>query len=100
MRAGKIIIGTEFVCDSMAKRGAKRPKLVLITSTASEGTRDKIIHKAEFYGVEVRETDITGDELGSLLGKLYAPAAIAISDEGFANEIKSSIDKIREARDV
>ena len=32
-----------------------------------------------------------GDELGRLLGKLYAPAVVAITDDRFAKEIKLAL---------
>ncbi len=91
MRAGKVIIGTESVCSAMAKRGKDRPQLVLISYTASEGTKEKILHKAEFYGVDALSINIDSSELGRLLGKLYAPATVAIVDSRFAEEIRCAI---------
>ena len=88
MRAGKVIIGTEIVCASMAKNGAKKPKVVLISKTASEGTKKKVLWKSEYYRICAIEIDLDGESLGRLLGKLYAPAVIAIVDERFAEEIK------------
>ena len=91
MRAGKVIIGTELVCSSMAKRGKDAPRLVLISSTASDGTRKKILTKSEFYNIEATTIEIDSDELGRLLGKLYAPAVVAITDDRFAEEIRRAI---------
>ena len=89
MRAGKVVIGTELVCTSMSARGKNRARIVLISSTASDGTKKKVSFKGEFYGVETRIIDIDGDELGRLLGKLYAPAAVAIT-VGFLATANSS----------
>ena len=94
MRAGKVVIGTELVCTSMSARGKNRARIVLISSTASEGTKKKVGFKGEFYGVETRIIDIDGDELGRLLGKLYAPAAVAITDDRFAEEIRLALDSV------
>ena len=94
MRAGKVVIGTDLVCASMSKSGAKRARLVLLSSTASEGTKKKIRCKCEFYGVELREIDIDGDRLGQMLGKTFSPAVIAISDDRFAEEIRNAQDSI------
>ena len=69
MRAGKVVIGTEPVCSAMSERASKRARLVLISRTASQGTKDKILHKAEFYG----------------------PATVAIIDDRFAEEINKAI---------
>ena len=86
MRAGKVIIGTESVCSGKAK-----PHLVLIAESASEGTKKKLFTKAEFYGVDTMSINIDSGELGRLLGKLYAPATVAIADEHFAIEIRRAI---------
>ena len=91
MRAGRLIIGTELVCSAMAKGGKDAPRLVLVARGASDGTKKKLSTKAEFYGVDCFEINIDSDELGRLLGKLYAPATLAITDDGFAREIKLAL---------
>ena len=58
MRAGKVIIGTDLVCSSMAKRGNDKAKIVLIARDASEATKKKIIFKSEYYGIEAVVLDI------------------------------------------
>ena len=90
-RAGKVVTGTETVCSAMSERGSKRARLVLISRTASQPTKDKLLHKAEFYGVKIAEIDIDSSERGRLLGKLYAPATVAIIDDRFAEEIKAAL---------
>ena len=96
MRAGKVIIGTELVCSSMAKRGKDAPRLVLISSTASDGTRKKILTKSEFYNIKATAVELDSDELGRLLGKLYAPAVVAITDDRFAEEIMRAISIVKD----
>ena len=91
MRAGKVIIGADPVCKAMAKRGKDRPRLVMVAYNASEGTKKKIFTKAEFYGIEATLIDIDSSELGRLLGKLYAPATVAIADDRFADEIRNAL---------
>lgn len=90
MRAGKLIIGTESVCSAMAKQGKNKPRLIAIASSASEGTKKKLLTKAEFYRIEAIMINIDSSELGRLLGKLYAPATVAICDDRFAEEIKKA----------
>lgn len=94
MRAGKVIIGTELICRALPKRGTSAVRLVLISHTASEPTKKKLLTKCEFYTREAKIIDIDSGELGRLLGKTYAPAAVAITDEGFANEIRKACDAI------
>ena len=88
MRAGKLVIGTEQVCIAMKKRGTVR--LVATARDASDGTKKKIQTKCEFYGIETVQLNMTTDELGAIFGKPYAPACVAITDEGFAKEIKAA----------
>ena len=87
MRAGKIVIGSDLVCKTMARGEAK---LIVLTTDSSSGTKKRIKFKAEYYGVTVTEPNITSSELGKLLGKTYAPATVAVTDEGFATEIKKA----------
>ena len=91
MRAGKVVIGTNQVIAALQARGAGAVQLVLISSDASDGTTKKLTFKCEFYKKTVKRLDIDSSELGRLLGKLYAPAVVAIVDDRFAEEIKRAI---------
>ena len=91
MRAGRIVIGADLVAVAMAKRGKDRPRLVLVSSDASEATKKRAFSKSEFYGIEARQMELTCDELGRLLGKTYSPAVIGITDDGFAEQIKLAL---------
>ena len=91
MRAGKVIIGTELVCNGMKRKGSDRIRLVLISCDASDATKKKILTKSEFYGIEAKEFNIDTAELGRLLGKTFGPATVAICDAGFAKEISKAI---------
>ncbi|MBQ9070094.1 MAG: ribosomal L7Ae/L30e/S12e/Gadd45 family protein [Clostridia bacterium] len=90
MRAGRLIIGTEMVCKAMPQ-GAKAPKLVLVSESASDGTKKKITTKCEFYKIKSVQINMSTDEIGNLLGKTYSPAVIGITDDGFAREIEKLI---------
>ncbi len=87
MRAGKLVIGTELICRALPS-GAVR--LVLVSDNASDATKKKLFNKCEFYGVSAISSDIETEQLGRLLGKTYAPAAIAVKDAGFAKEIEKA----------
>ncbi len=90
MRAGKLVIGTELICRAMPKGSVK---LVLISNEASALTKKKLKAKSEFYNISAIEVDIDTERLGRLLGKTYAPAAVAVVDNGFAAQIKkASVD--------
>jgi len=92
-RAGKVVFGAELVCSEL-KKGPARIRLALVSFGASDGTKKKIRTKCEFYGVPQRELPMTGEELGDLLGKSFAPAVIALTDEGFAKEISAALDSL------
>ena len=93
MRAGKVMIGTDTVCLGMRKRG--NIKLVLLAADASDGTTKKLTFKCEYYKLNIARLDIPASELGRLLGKTYAPAVIAITDDGFAREITKAVAPTR-----
>ena len=88
MRAGKVVIGTEQVIAALTKKGCL--KLVLIARGVSDATMKKITGKCEFYGVNCTVLNMNSDELGDLLGKTYSPAAVGLTDAGFAEEIKKA----------
>lgn len=84
MRAGKLVVGTEQVCISMAKG---KILLCLVSAEASEGTKKKLRTKCEFYSVRMITHDINIGELGRIIGKTYAPACVGVTDENFAEAI-------------
>ena len=88
MRAGKLVIGTEPVCRAMAKG---TPKLVLVSLSASEGTKKKLTVKCDFYGIPYLMLPVEAEILGKQLGKTYTPMAIAVCDSGFSEEIKKAL---------
>ena len=65
-------------------------RLVVISGAASEATKKKLSVKSDFYGIPWVEAEIDTERLGNLLGKSYSPAAVAVTDDGFAEEIKKA----------
>lgn len=88
-RAGKLVIGTELICNAMAKGSVK---LVVVSKDASDGAKKKLFAKSAFYGISAIEVNIDAERLGKMLGKTYAPVAVAVQDEGFAAEIKKATE--------
>lgn len=91
MRAGKIILGADRVASALPERGDRAVRLVLLAGDASDGTKKRLTYKCEFYKKEIIVLPLTADELGARLGKLFAPAVLAITDDRFADEIKKSL---------
>ena len=83
-RSGRVIIGAEMVSKSLRKGGVE---VVVVSSFASSGTKDRIRSKCDFYGVMRVEADIAMDKLGRILGKTTTPAVVAVTDKGLADEI-------------
>ena len=84
MRAGRVLLGSDIVISAMQKGKAK---LIIISESASDGTKNKIKFKSEFYSVPTIFTTLTGEELSERLGKSYAPVVLAVTDDTFAKEI-------------
>ena len=89
MKAGKVVIGTEQVISFLQKG---KVKLILVSGSASDGTKKKMLHKCEFYKTRMVELSIDTDELGRLLGKTYTPAVVGITDENFSRAIINLLD--------
>ncbi len=87
MRAGELIIGTDMICRAMSKH---QTMLVVVSSSASDGTKKKLRTKCEFYNTESIEIDLDTEKLGHLLGKTYTPAAVAVTQSGIAEEIRKA----------
>ena len=90
MRAGKLVIGTEQICKLMPKR---QIRLVVVSAGASDATKKKLFVKSDYYAIPAIEADIDTERLGKLIGKTYAPAAVAVTDAGFAEEIKKAVEE-------
>ena len=83
-RAGKTIVGTDLVCRAMP---SGKVKLTVISCGASDSTKKKLTVKSEFYGLRSLVAEIDTEELGRVIGKASAVAAVAVTDEMFAAEI-------------
>ena len=90
MKAGKVVIGTEQVISFLQKG---KVKLILVSGSASDGTKKKMLHKCEFYKTRMVELSIDTDELGRLLGKTYTPAVVGITDENFSRTIVKLLEE-------
>lgn len=83
-RAGKIIVGTDMVCD-----GIRDGKVLLVIEAAavSENSKKRIENCASYYETQlVRLDDVNADELGKAIGK-SAVACIGVADENIAKLI-------------
>ncbi len=85
-RAGKIIIGTNMTVAAI--RGFIKPKLVIISSNASENSVKKLTDACVYHCVEFLCSEYKMEDLGNAVGQSGGAACIAVTDEGFAQKIK------------
>ena len=82
-RAGKIVSGTDMVCDYMA---SGKVCYIFLASDASDNTRKKILNKAFYYNIEVCES-YSSFELSFAVGKLNR-MVLGVTDKGFLKILK------------
>lgn len=88
-KAGLLVLG-ETGCMQSIKKG--KSKLVIVSSDASENTKDRILslcnnHNVRYYVIGEKQ------ELGYALGKSLS-SIISITDSKFSEVIKDIIEKI------
>lgn len=79
-KAGKVIVGTDAVCDEIRKN---KVAIVLSASDISDNTKKKISDCCTYYHTELHFCEMTKDELGHAIGKPFA-ACIGITDPNLA----------------
>jgi len=82
-RARGLISGEEMVCEYIA---SGKVKYVFLANDASQGSKKKIINKANYYNVEVNE-GYSSLELSSAIGKV-GRMVIGITNENFLKILK------------
>lgn len=77
-KAGKLIIGTESVCEAVA--GGKKPCAVLLANDNAPNTDRKVRNKCAYYGVRLLQLPLDGETLAHAVGKTSHTAAVAVTD--------------------
>lgn len=85
-RAGKVITGTDMVCDKM---GNKEVYFVFVASDASPATIEKMEKKTFFYHVPMNKS-FTTYELNSSIG-CENVKVIGITDPGFSEGFRKKV---------
>ena len=107
LKAGKLTVGTEQVCDSVRRNGHaerfgdygpeetnKKSKIhkkcgcVITASDASANTVKRILNSCNYYNVNFYRGTVTSSELSDRLGKNGNISAVAVFDKGFVNAIQ------------
>lgn len=88
-KAGKLIIGTEAVCDAVRSH---KISMIIVSDTASENTKKRISNCAAYYKARIEYINVTPDDLGAAIGKT-ATACVGVADENFNKLIESNLTK-------
>lgn len=105
MRAGKLSIGTDRICDEVRRHGVPNEAevmgrkirsvgIVLIASDASDNTKKRLINTCSYYGIRFVETGIAADAIADKLGRNTSCAACATFDRGFSDGLRKTIEQI------
>ena len=83
-RASRLQCGTELCCEAVR---AGKAKLVLLAENVSENTKKKVQNCCAYYRSACHMLDIDADRLSHAVGASMSLAAVAVTDEGFAQAI-------------
>ena len=106
MRAGKLVCGTDKICDEIRRHGipddnenanCRVTGVVLLASDASENTQKRLKNACRYYHVEIICSSLTSDEIASRIGRAAA-AACATFDKNFVEGINKAVGLTRENR--
>ena len=87
-KARRLVIGTELVCDAL--RSGKTKYLVVVSESASDNTRKRLVNCCEHTGAEMSTIPIDPTTLGHSIGKKNAAvAAVAVTDPDMASAIRN-----------
>ena len=92
-KAGKLVFGTEAVCDALRNGKAAA---VAVASGNSENTLKRLRDQCFFYRVEPVVLDATPTELGHAVGKKGTVAAVAVTDPSLAASFLSAAGRIQQ----
>ena len=94
-RARRLVSGTEMTCLEMAK--CRKPALVIVSLLVSPATQKKITDKCAHYNIPCLAVDIDGETLAAAIGNGNVTAAVAITDNGFAERLQTLYEESRRA---
>ena len=88
-KAGKIVIGTDAVCEAL--RGRQKPASVFAANDISANTEKRLRDKCATYGVPLRVLPANGETLAHALGKSAKTAAVAVTDENLCRLVMGKL---------
>lgn len=95
-RAGKLVCGTQNVCDAL-KFGVAQ--VVFEASGNSENTRKRLDDRCRYYNVDLIPADADADTLGAALGKRGPISAVAVTDVSLGMAVRRAAEAVAEAKE-
>lgn len=94
-RAGKIVCGTQNVCDAL-KFGVV--SVVFEASGNSDNTHKRLCDRCKYYKVDLIPADADADTLGAALGKRGPISAVAVTDASLGGAARRAAECAAEAK--
>lgn len=91
-KAGKLVSGTDFVCDAIRN---KKIFLVVCSESVSDNTRKKISDCCTYYHTDLRFADVSKEALGKAIGKAFT-ACVGVADKNLSELISRNINRGKE----
>ena len=91
-KAGKIVSGTDFVCDAIRN---KKIFLVVCSESVSDNTRKKISDCCAYYHTELHFADVSKETLGKAIGKSFTDS-VGVADKNLSELISRNINRGKE----
>lgn len=95
-KAGKLVWGTQNVCDALK---AGRARLVVEAQGNSENTQKRLSDRCAYYRVAHELLPADAAELGWAIGRGTEISSAAVTDENFAGLIRRALEGVRQTID-
>ena len=86
-KAGKVISGTDSVCDEIRKN---KVTLVICSSDVSDNTKKKVSYCCKYHQVKLYFCEFSKETLGKSIGKSFS-ACIGITDKNLSELISRNL---------
>lgn len=80
-RAGKLVWGTQNVCDALK---AGKVRLVIEAEGNSANTQKRLADRCAYYRVALVQTGVSAADLGAAIGRGTDVSSAAVTDQNFA----------------
>ncbi|MCQ2353970.1 MAG: ribosomal L7Ae/L30e/S12e/Gadd45 family protein [Clostridia bacterium] len=94
-RAGKLVWGTQNVCDALKAGGAS---CVAEANDNSANTHKRLNDRCAYYGIKIIQADVSAEELGAAIGRRGPVSAAAVTDPSLAEGVRCAAERVFEAK--